>query len=560
MLLLALGDPRTDSEQVDGRSVVLLVDASASMLARDEAGARRRIERARELAAETLGRLGPRDEVMLVRLGGRLEPLTPFTRDTGIVEELLRELDADASPVDLEEALRFSIDSLAGRPRGSVVLVSDGAFGEQERNELDIEVPPNVRIVHLPVGRLEGNAAITAFNVRRYPANRTNYEVYVRVESYFATPVTLDLSLWGEGAMVQSERIDLAPGTSALRIYPEVPAAGDQLEARLQIAAGDAVDVFPVDDTAYALMPPRETLRVLLVTDGNLYLEGPFLLNPSVETDSISPAAYAVDSSAEYDLTVFDGVAPPIADRGNYLYFAPSGPDSPWEVTTDVVDPIIHSSDNNHALLRFVSGLRDMNIARARNLRLTEDDHAVATAIGGSAMIVARETPGRRLAAVAFAPTWSDFPLRVAFPVFLLNAIDWFTGEDARLLQSFATGRTWFVPVADRSLESVSVTAPGGAQRNVPAWDGTAVMFGDQVGFWTVEAGDETLRVAGNLASAVESRIAPATDLALPGVVLATEIEDAGNQLAFDPWFLLVLAAFVLLALEWFTWQRRITV
>jgi tetratricopeptide (TPR) repeat protein len=137
-------------------------------------------------------------------------------------------------------------------------------------------------------------------------------------------------------------RIARVPEGAELRIYPEIPTSGQRLEARVRIVAGDAVDVFPDDDVAWALLPRARTPRVLLVTPGNLYVEAPFLLNESIDVDVIRPDAYvatnAGDPSEGYDLTVFDGVTPPTADRGNFLYFAPFGEHSPWRVEADVVD------------------------------------------------------------------------------------------------------------------------------------------------------------------------------------------------------------------------------
>ena len=78
LLLLALGDPRSLGALEEGRSVVLIIDASASMSAMDEEGARSRLDRATDEARAVIDSLGARDELMLVRMDGQLQPLTPF--------------------------------------------------------------------------------------------------------------------------------------------------------------------------------------------------------------------------------------------------------------------------------------------------------------------------------------------------------------------------------------------------------------------------------------------------------------------------------------------------
>jgi len=563
-LLLALADPRAAGDLEDARSVVLLVDTSASMATLDEVGSRTRMDRAIDEARALLDDLGARDEVMLVRFDGQLEPLTPFTNEPDAIDELVRDLAPTDTRADVREAMRFAVDALAGRPRGEIVLISDGAFGDDAGASFDVSIPGSIDVVHVPVGTATDNVAITAFNVRRYPANRTNYEVFVEVRSYAEVPVTVELSIRGGGALVERERIDLGAGEHARRVYAELPGAGERLSATIEIVAGDAIDRFDRDDTAWAMLPTDSVRRVLLVTEGNLYLEGPFLLNPSIDTTTITPDAYVAanfgDPSADYDLTVFDGVTPPIADDGNFLFFGPTGEHSPWEVTGTVDDPIIHTIRREHPLMAWIRALREVNIASASQLAVTSDDVVLASAISGAPMIVARDGIRQRLAAVAFDVTASDLPLRVAFPVFLMNALDWLGSDDGELVDAWQTGETWFVPLPDRSIETVTVTAPSGRTFDVQAHDGRAVFRGDEVGFWAVDTGTTTFEIPANLADSAESDIAPADPLVLGDLEPRTEWTRGEVELQQQPWVWLVLAVFGLLILEWFTWSRRWTV
>ena len=61
----------------------------------------------------------------------------------------------------------------------------------------------------------------------------------------------------------------------------ELPAAGANLTVKLakHPASKGRLDDFPLDDVAYALIPQRAKSKVLLVSNGNLYLEGALLLD-----------------------------------------------------------------------------------------------------------------------------------------------------------------------------------------------------------------------------------------------------------------------------------------
>jgi hypothetical protein len=41
---------------------------------------------------------------------------------------------------------------------------------------------------------------------------------------------------------------------------------------------------------------------------------------------------------------------------------------------------------------------------------------------------------------------------------------------------------------------------------------------------------------------------------------MGTRLPDAEQTTDYDPWFLIVLAVFALLVMEWLTWNRRVTV
>src|ERR1700735_5110181 len=87
-LVLALGDPRAAESLIKGRTIVVLVDASASMQATDESPSR--------LAVAKLGvknlihGLGGADRMLVAQMDAMVTPLGPMTGDASALE---RELD-----------------------------------------------------------------------------------------------------------------------------------------------------------------------------------------------------------------------------------------------------------------------------------------------------------------------------------------------------------------------------------------------------------------------------------------------------------------------------------
>ncbi|HSH46846.1 MAG TPA: VWA domain-containing protein [Longimicrobiales bacterium] len=127
-------------EETAAADVVLALDVSRSMLARDVAP--NRLERERVLARRILRELGG-DRVGLVAFAGRAYILSPMTVDHGALQLYLDALDPDIvsqGGSSLASAVRQATDLARGPEdsgRGAVVLVSDGEALEEEEDVLD---------------------------------------------------------------------------------------------------------------------------------------------------------------------------------------------------------------------------------------------------------------------------------------------------------------------------------------------------------------------------------------------------------------------------------------
>ena len=108
--------------------------------------------------------------------------------------------------------------------------------------------------------------------------------------------------------------------------------------------------------------------------------------------------------------------------------------------------------------------------------------------------------------ALGFELRRSDLPLRVAFPVLLINALDWFAGADTGLVASYATGRPWRVPVPAGATE-LYVKAPDGTRTRAPVHDGRASYVAMHAGFYELEsAGAAQSRRRGRTSPASRNR------------------------------------------------------
>jgi hypothetical protein len=555
LLVLALGDPRAAESLLAGRTVVVLVDASASMQATDVAP--NRLVAAKDEVKKLIAGLGGADRMLIAQMDAMVTPMGPLTSDTSALDRELDAIHATDARADFPRALRFATDVLRGVLRGEVVVVSDGALGEASDASGVVHLGA-AKVSYVRVGKGARNVGITQFSVRRYPIDKSRYEVMLELTNTGAESESVELQLLGDGALVDVSQLTLKPGERLPRFYPQLSGASRTLEAKIALADGGHDDL-AADDHAYALLPTRRRAKVLVVTEGDTYLDAALLLDEYLDVTDVAPKGYAARmAETSWDAIIFDRVTPAEPPPTHALYLDPAGPGSPVKVGAELKQPQFDKLDRKHPALRFLA-LDDVNIATGHKLAPEPGDKVLGASDGGaSPILVAGTRRGHKFVAVGFDVRDSDLPLRVAWPLFVLDCIDWFTDEDAQYLSSLRTGDVWRLPVGD-SFEKAQLRLPDGSSESVPVHEGRAVMIGERAGFYQLSAGAQTSSFAANLLDASESAIAPQDRIVVDGKE-AGVIEGFHAGVRREIWIYLLLAAALLSVLEWATYHRRVTV
>jgi hypothetical protein len=553
LLLLALGDPRPSRDLADARHLVILIDASASMKAVDVKPSRMH---AAKVEAKNLVRgLGGADRALIVQMASVPTPLSTMSGEVSELEPAIERVAAADTRADLERALLYARDSLRGLPRGEIVVISDGALGDlSELKNLDFG---GAALRFVPIGKSAANLAITEFSVRRYPLDKARYEVMLEVANTNDVQAQVELTLLGDGAVVDITRLSLGPNERLPRFYKDLAGASRKLEATIKPVAG-AKDELPADDHAYALLPERRRARILMVSPGNTYLEAALLLDEYLDVTLISPSQYP--PSERYDVAIFDGVAPALTDKiGSVLYLNPPRGQGPVPIDRVIENFGFDSWDKKSAVLRFAA-MGDIQVAQGHAFKPRPNDRVIGASELGPILVAGSEA-GHGFLVLGFDPRDSDFVLRVAWPLFVINSINYFIEEDTSYVSSFRTGEVWRIPVSSAA-QSATLVDPAGTKRLLPVKEGRAVYLGEQAGFYKLFTGSENegaSEFAANLSDLEESRIAPVKELGLPQAK-AEKVAVFKPSLKKDVWIYLLLTVGLVSVIEWITYHRRVTV
>ncbi len=552
LLTVAISDPRRLSKSSD-RRLVILIDASASMQARDTG--QTRLEAARQLARGLVGALGGTDRALVAQLDASVTPMSTLTEDRATLQHAIGRVVATDLAGDLASGVAFALNVLKHSAHADLFILSDGNLSGIDAAEALLSPHKRVRVHYLRVGKSGRNVGIEDFSVRRYPLDKTRTESIVRVHNYGNQTETVTLKLLAGDALLYEEQLTLAGDATAARTFADLSASADWLEARIALAG--TPDPLSADDRAYAALPARKQSRVLLVTEGNRYLEAALLLDEYLEVDELTPAAYT--GAQGHDVVIFDHVLPKTAPDVPALYLAPS-PDplgfAPFKTRGELERPFFERVDDDHPLARQLS-LRDINIGRALALVAEPSDRIIAQTARGNPLLVEGVRNGARFVALAFDLRESDLPLRVSFPLFVLATVDSLAGEQPSDAARGAVGEPWRVMVPD-GVNAATLRGPAGDVTRVPVREREVRLQVTRAGIYRLEAGPMRALLAANVPADLEGTIAPRAELLVkPG----PSGEGAGTGfLASRVWPWLAALSALLLCLEWLSFHRRWTV
>ncbi len=539
LILTALARPMIQAKGLPGRSAVV-VDTSASMGAVE--GGRSRFERARNHLRALVRDLNPGEQLAIIEAGAQVRVVASLTADKQKLFNAIESLQLSHTSGNIGEALRLASALVGGNEGGRIVLLSDGAFAPV----LDFS-PGKAKLIYESFGQGSENCAIVAMDVQE---RSDGYEWFVGLRNFGKQSAKGVLEFYAGSKLVDAREVTLPAGQSVgqtlrARLLPE------PLEARLIID-----DALPADNYAYKVGVSEQTVRVLLVGEGNFFLERALVLEPNVQLDKAPnvPDIERADRRGEgrYQLVIFDRTTPvPVKANAVMVISAQGGPIA--KLGDKVQAPRFAVWEREHPLLRYLS-LEPVLIDSARKLEPAPWAKVIAES-EKTPLIVAGEHQRKRWVGLGWDLLESDFPLQPAFPIFVANLVRWAIGEQGGIQGiTIRTGTPFSLSVPEGETE-LRLVAQDGTSTQHPVNEGTLVHPGiPRVGLYTLQGAQLRIPVAVNLFDVEESDITPRTTIQLGGQMVQAQ----GQVLTMRDWWRpIALLMLAVLMVEWWVFIKR---
>lgn len=328
-LVLFLSKPVLSFQGRMGNPVVIILDSSASMGARDISPSR--FERAKmeiiRLSKEIRNKITlvvSKDKPMLLISSGRAED----------VERALSKEELFLGEGNLNHAINY-VENLFKNSYYDVHIFTDGSE--------NFDIPKNSShkyYVHV-IGKDGENVGI--IDGRVFQKNNRESQIFLKIGNFSRSNRSFSLKILKDNRTILTTNISLSP-QEIKNLSFDVPLLIGKIEAILEIK-----DDLLEDNKAYFYVPTFSP-KVLLISMGNPFLEKALRSIPSAQIE-IRRDILNIDFN-KYDFCIFDGLIPYSEISGNFLFIGGYPGLNPQNI--EKIGKVKILSWEEHPILRFV--------------------------------------------------------------------------------------------------------------------------------------------------------------------------------------------------------------
>lgn len=260
---LLVGDGRLAAAG-ERKTMVLVVDRTASMGV-IEAG-RSRLAKATSQAAELLGAAGSNTLANIVWIDHTPQAVFPSPgANTDHLRDVLRRATGTFESGDVEAAFRLAMEQL-GKGEGSKELYLLSDFQESAWKNIELSVPPNIRVFKLAAGTalLPNASVVSVSSLPVRPVVGGDVRLQCRVKNHSAADLKTTLYVQA-GDTRQSRPLEVPAWAEAtVEFRTRFPRAG-----LATVRAAIAEDGFPADDARFAVLDVRESISASVAAASN---------------------------------------------------------------------------------------------------------------------------------------------------------------------------------------------------------------------------------------------------------------------------------------------------
>ena len=402
LLTLALMTPHMALGESYYKNVIFVVDNSASMNAKYESGTR--LQAAKEWIGDYLERTDDEFKGSIITAGGKENLILSSSSKRESLLSAVQDIKPTYEKGCIEEAIGLA--KAIGKSIEEdyeIVVLTDEPYEESTKQTRGVFF-----------GKAEANGAI---GLMAHENTQSGAIIIMQVINKGNTEFSTDVSLYGEETLLDVQEVTLGVGESTtvrFKLEKDQLSEFDYLKGELALKDGIAED-----NTYYYAQNESKGKKVLLVTEGNLFMEKALMALQECEVYKTTDISL-LQSEEQYDLYVIDNQdVTSLPKTGNILMINCNGENGIQKLPLSGVQKV---EANEMSLPDYLKHI-NFAVSDVTSYEVPYWAKGLLKA-GDSSVAFIGEQNGQKLSALGFDLWNSDFVLKSEFPLFIYYLVD----------------------------------------------------------------------------------------------------------------------------------------
>ena len=437
LLVFALSDPYIFTGGGMYSNLVIVIDNTGSMNAKYQGSTR--LAKAKQLAGEMINRSGANANISLLTVERSPRVEIGKTTDKGEAESRLRAIKPGNSSGNINDSVslvRAMVKQYEESSSYKAVFYTDSPVDTEDLNAEVVSLASELTNVSL--------------DYISYSIDNEKLTALVRATNRSDEPFDREISFYGGDRILGIKDVRLPARETVTVYFKEMPADVPYIWAELT-----EKDDLEEDNQVYSVVKPAKLRKVLLMSEGNVFMEKALSNINGLELYKTNPGE---DLDEGYDLYIFDSALPSILPKsGSILLLNPPEGNGIIEVGEEVEGGI--ADILMHSITKYMDNA-NFTVSKLKSMKAPFWSD-VLIGVNGNSAVLSGEYNGRKTAVIGFDLHNSDFALTAEYPIFVYNLTAYLAGMDTGGRTSYICGDPIDL-IPDPEVREALVTDPEG--------------------------------------------------------------------------------------------------
>lgn len=392
LIAIILSRPYINRQKI-GLDNIFVFDISMSM--QSEVDGVTNIDIAKKYAIDIVEKSKSDSRFSIIEFGNNSKVIMSYENNKNDVVRYINNLQAGYDSNNIE-ALNSCIEAEASKSQANIYIFTDKNIEDENYTVFN-------------VGQAGENVGISFIS---HSLTEDITDVLVKVKNYGDQKVKRTISLYTDDEIFDAKEIEIEGNGYADVYFNNV---GDKHFLKAVLSHDDVLEA---DDTYYYVMGDERIRKILIVGEGNFYIEK--VLNVFENFEVYKTNDYNLENVKGYDLYIFDGYFPEDYKLDGHVIMINPPENNSFIKTGDEFE----AGDikvNDDDLFKFIDEF-DFYVSHAKNIECPSWGNAVAY-YKDKPVIISGEKEGIKSVIFAFDLFNSDLPLKKEFPILVNNIL-----------------------------------------------------------------------------------------------------------------------------------------